>query len=65
MTFATKTVEIFNNTPSVNKMVKFRINDKSMRIKRNKTPCSNKGVPGHVYCGSHLRMKGKSPLPNM
>ncbi|OUM64026.1 hypothetical protein PIROE2DRAFT_9333 [Piromyces sp. E2] len=29
---------------------------------KNKTPCSNKCILGHVYCGIHLRTEGKNPL---
>jgi len=49
--------------PPINEMAKLVINDTCMAVKRNKTSCSNKCIPGHVYCGTHLRSEGKLPLP--
>ncbi|OUM56724.1 hypothetical protein PIROE2DRAFT_18537, partial [Piromyces sp. E2] len=55
-------VNELSTEPLVNEMAELTINDKCMGMKRNKSPCSNKCIPGHVYCGTHLRNEGKKPL---
>ncbi|ORX48725.1 hypothetical protein BCR36DRAFT_398116 [Piromyces finnis] len=50
------------NPPSINKMKKLSINDSCMVVKRNKFACKNKCIPGHVYCGTHLRSDGNLSL---
>jgi len=56
-------VKEINVQPPINEMAKLAINDTCMAVKRNKTTCSNKCIPGHVYCGTHLRSEGKLPIP--
>ncbi|ORX51119.1 hypothetical protein BCR36DRAFT_447088 [Piromyces finnis] len=48
--------------PPINKMKKLSINDTCIAVKRNKSSCKNKCIPGHVYCGTHLRYEGNSSL---
>ncbi|OUM56839.1 hypothetical protein PIROE2DRAFT_18381 [Piromyces sp. E2] len=55
-------VNELSTEPPVNKMTELTINDKCMGMKRNKSPCSNNCIPGHVYCGTHLRNEGKNSL---
>ncbi|OUM58873.1 hypothetical protein PIROE2DRAFT_15775 [Piromyces sp. E2] len=55
-------VNELNTAPSVNEMAGIFINDKCMCMKRNKTPCSNKFILIHVYCGIHLHTEEKKPL---
>ncbi|ORX41421.1 hypothetical protein BCR36DRAFT_266143, partial [Piromyces finnis] len=52
-----------NSQPPIKEMSKLSINDTCMAVKRNKASCTNKCIPGHVYCGTHLRSEGKLPLP--
>lgn len=56
-------VNEINNQPPINEMSELSINNKCLAIKRNKTVCSNKCIPGHVYCGTHLRSEAKLQLP--
>jgi len=56
-------VNEINVQPPINEMSKMIINDTCMAVKKNKSSCSNKCIPGHVYCGTHLRSEGKLPLP--
>ena len=49
--------------PPVNEMEKLTLNESCMALKRNKSNCTNKIVPGHLYCGTHIRSEGKLPLP--
>ena len=56
-------VNEINVKPPINEMAKLAINDTCMAVKRDKTNCSNKCIPGHIYCGTHLRSEGKLPLP--
>jgi len=50
------------NEPPVKEMANLTISDTCIGIKRNKTNCRNKPIPGHVYCGTHIRLEGKIPL---
>ena len=43
-------------------MAKLSINDTCMATKKNKTNCTNKIIPGHLYCGTHIRSEGKVSL---
>ena len=56
-------VNEMNIQPPIKEMAKLTINDTCMAVKRNKSNCSNKCIPGRVYCGTHLRSEGKLPLP--
>ncbi|ORX60882.1 hypothetical protein BCR36DRAFT_578954 [Piromyces finnis] len=60
-------LEIEDNVQAPTKeMSELNINDtylSCMAIKRDKTNCSNKCVPGRVYCRTHLNNEGKVPLP--
>jgi len=55
-------VNEINIQPPINEMSELSINNNCIAIKRNKENCSNKCVPGHVYCGIHIRFEGKLSL---
>lgn len=48
--------------PLVNEMQKLSINNMCIGVKRNKKNCTNKALPGHMYCGTHIKSEGKDPL---
>ncbi|KAG4082103.1 hypothetical protein H8356DRAFT_1754574 [Neocallimastix lanati (nom. inval.)] len=47
---------------SIHEMAKLSLNNTCIGLKRNKTTCNNKVIPGHMYCGVHVRSEGKLPL---
>jgi len=55
-------VNEINIQPPINEMSKLSINNTCIAIKRNKKNCSKKCIPGHVYCGIHIRYEGKLSL---
>ncbi|ORX78472.1 hypothetical protein BCR32DRAFT_301659 [Anaeromyces robustus] len=48
--------------PPTKEMTKLNLNDTCIGVKRNKTNCTNKIIPGHMYCSIHIRLEGKLPL---
>ncbi len=46
----------------INEMAQLKLNNTCIGLKRNKTICNNKVIPGHMYCGVHVRSEGKLPL---
>ncbi|KAG4083546.1 hypothetical protein H8356DRAFT_1748989 [Neocallimastix lanati (nom. inval.)] len=39
---------------SIHEMAKLSLNNTCIGLKRNKTTCNNKVIPGHMYCGVHV-----------